>query len=126
MELIVGGAYQGKWEYAKQLFPQAVWVNGENCTWEELLEADGVYCFHQFLSRQMEQGGDMEHLPDLLLEKNPGLVIVSDEVGYGVVPVDARDRAFRETVGRVCCCLAAHAQRVHRVVCGVGTVIKDA
>ncbi|MCI8730554.1 MAG: adenosylcobinamide kinase [Lachnospiraceae bacterium] len=126
MELIIGGAYQGKWEYAKKLFPQAVWVSGENCTLEELLAAEGVYDFHNFLGRQMEQGADLEKLPELILEKNPGLVIVSDEVGYGVVPIDAGDRAFREAVGRVCCELAARAQRVHRVVCGIGTVIKDA
>lgn len=113
MELIIGGAYQGKWEYAKKLFPQAVWVSGENCTLEELLAAEGVYDFHNFLGRQMEQGADLEKLPELILEKNPGLVIVSDEVGYGVVPIDAGDRAFREAVGRVCCELAARAQRVH-------------
>lgn len=126
MELIIGGAYQGKREYAKKLFPQAAWVDGESCSLEELLHADGVYRFHQFLGRQLDQGVDVQELPRLILEKNPGLVIVSDEVGYGVVPVDARDRAFREAVGRVCCNLAAGAHRVHRVVCGVGTVIKDA
>lgn len=126
MELIIGGAYQGKWEYAKKLFPQAVWVNGEECTLEELLGAGGVHHFHAFLGRQMEQGQEPEKLAELILEKNPGLVIVSDEVGYGVVPIDARDRAFREAVGRVCCVLAARARRVRRVVCGIGTVIKDA
>lgn len=126
MELIIGGAYQGKWEYAKKLFPHAVWVNGADCTLDELLGAGGVHHFHDFLGRQMEQGEDLERLPELIMEKTPGLVIVSDEVGYGVVPIDARDRAFREAVGRVCCELAARARRVHRVVCGIGTVIKDA
>lgn len=126
MELIVGGAYQGKQAYAREKFPQIAWVNGKTCTLEELLCAGGVYGFHEFLGRQMEQGQDVEELPGKILAENPGLIIVSDEVGYGVVPVDARDRAFREAVGRVCCMLAAQAGRVHRVVCGMGTVIKDA
>ena len=126
MELIIGGAYKGKRAYAKKRFPQAVWEDGESCTLEGLLAADGVYHFHIFLDRQMRAGADVQGLPELIMEKNPDLVIVSDEVGYGVVPVDAHERAFREAVGRVCCQLAKKADRVHRVVCGIGTVIKDA
>ena len=125
MELIIGGAYQGKWEYAKKRFPQMDWVSGESCTLEELLQAGGVHGFHHFLGRQIDEGADVQNLPELIFEKNPDLVIVSDEVGYGVVPADARDRAFREAVGRVCCKLAEKARRVHRVVCGTGTLIKD-
>lgn len=125
MELIVGGAYQGKLDYARERFPQVDWVDGASCTLEELLGAGGVYRFHAFLDRQMRQGEDVRALPKLIMEKDPDIVIVSDEVGYGVVPVDAHERAFREAVGRVCCDLAAEARRVHRVVCGVGTVIRD-
>ncbi len=126
MELIVGGAYQGKWRYAQERFPHIVWADGETCTLEGLLQAEGVYRFHIFLDRQMRQGEELLDLPGLIMEQNPGLVIVSDEVGYGVVPVDAHERAFREAVGRVCCQLAQSADRVHRVVCGIGTVIRDA
>ena len=59
-----------------------------------------------------------------LEEKNPDVVILSNELGYGVVPVDQFDRAYREKTGRVCCKVAQAAQEVHRVVCGLGTVIK--
>ena len=61
-----------------------------------------------------------------IISRNPELVIVSQEVGYGVVPVDAFDRKYREAVGRVCTKLAAYSSKVTRVVCGIGTVIKDA
>ena len=53
------------------------------------------------------------------------IILVSDEVGYGVVPVDAFDRAYRERVGRICTELAAFSQKVTRVICGAGMVIKD-
>lgn len=125
MELVIGGAYQGKWEYAKKKFPQIDWVDGESCTLEELLRAGGVNGFHNFLGRQIDQGADVQNLAELIFEKNPDLIIVSDEVGYGVVPADARDRAFREAVGRVCCKLAEKAERVYRIVCGNAMVIKD-
>lgn len=68
----------------------------------------------------------MAELAKELLVCNGELLIVSDEVGYGVVPIDAFERRYRETVGRVCTELAAASSRVHRVICGIGTVIKDA
>ena len=34
--------------------------------------------------------------------KNPDLVLISNELGYGVVPMDVFDRNYRETTGRVC------------------------
>ena len=37
------------------------------------------------------------------------LVILCDEVGCGVVPIDPAQREWREAVGRVCCALAQKA-----------------
>ena len=69
---------------------------------------------------------DLEGLPQELLERNPQVCILTNEVGYGVVPVEAFDRKYREMVGRVCEQLAARSEEVHRVVCGIGMVIKHA
>ena len=74
----------------------------------------------------MKAGKDVSSLAGKLIRENPNIILVTDEVGYGVVPVDAFDRAYREAVGRVCTELAAFSTRVTRVVCGIGTVIKDA
>ena len=49
----------------------------------------------------------------------------SDEVGCGVTPVDPRQRLAREQTGRLCAALAARAQKVVRVCCGIPTVIKE-
>ena len=46
------------------------------------------------------------------------------EVGCGVVPLDARDRAWREAVGGLGRALAAQASSVVRVTCGLPQVIK--
>ncbi|MCD7884268.1 MAG: bifunctional adenosylcobinamide kinase/adenosylcobinamide-phosphate guanylyltransferase [Lachnospiraceae bacterium] len=59
-----------------------------------------------------------------LIEKNPDIVIVSNELGYGIVPMEKQDRLWRETTGRVCTCLASRASAVVRVVCGIGTWLK--
>ena len=68
-----------------------------------------------------------EHATDLaeqILQENPDLIVVTAEVGYGLVPVDAFERQYREAVGRICTNLAACADRVDRVQCGIGTRIK--
>ena len=69
------------------------------------------------------------HLEDLetrLLERNPQLILLSNELGYGVVPIQAFDRKYREATGRICTRIAAKSSQVIRVVCGIGTVIKNA
>ena len=126
MELIIGGAFQGKSEYAKKHFPQINWVNGNDIAEEQLLNAQGILHFHEYIKNEMKQEHDVSALAKKITERNPLVVLVSDEVGYGVVPVDAFERAYREAVGRICTELAAYSSRVTRVICGTGMVIKDA
>jgi len=52
-------------------------------------------------------------------------VVVCCEVGQGVVPIDATDRAWQERVGRTCCVLAQRASKVVRMVCGIPVYIKE-
>ena len=59
-----------------------------------------------------------------LLKKNPEIIIVTNELGCGVVPVERKDRIWRETTGRVCICLAQAADEVIRVICGMGMKLK--
>lgn len=48
-------------------------------------------------------------------------VVTCCEVGQGVVPIDAGERAWRELVGRTCAELAMRSDRVVRLVCGIPT-----
>ena len=126
MELIIGGAYQGKLEYAKMQKPDIVWAEGEICSMEDLAKAAGVNHFELFIKKLLKENRDVSGLASRLIQVNPDVTLISEEVGYGVVPVDAFERQYREAVGRVCTELAAFSKKVHRVVCGVGMVIKDA
>lgn len=126
MEMIIGGAFQGKSTYAEKYYPEIRWSLGSSVSEDELYRAEGILGFHEFIRREMRAGKDVKGLAGKLIEKNPDVILVSDEVGYGVVPVDPFDRAYRETVGRICTELASFSTRVTRVVCGIGTVIKNA
>ena len=120
MRMYIGGAYQGKLSYAKQQNPDIKWRDGASCTLEELLEAQGVYRFQEFIRKHME----IEDLAEQLIQENPRSVIVTDEIGYGLVPVEEEARNFRERTGRICTKLVAHCERVERIVCGISTRIR--
>ena len=72
---------------------------------------------------------DLEHqaegFAEKLFRRNPDIVIVSNELGCGVVPVDKEDRIWREPVGRLCTSLAARAAEVEKVMCGIGMNLKQ-
>ena len=124
MEMVIGGAFQGKVALAEKMYPGISWVRGNEISREELFSARGVVGFHEFIKKEMEEGSSVEALAEELIRKNPEVILVSDEVGYGVVPVDAFQRASREAVGRTGTKLASFSRKVTRVVCGIGTVIK--
>lgn len=124
MILIIGGAYQGKLAYAQKEYPGIEWIDGRNCQEEELYLCQGIHHFHAYIERRMRDGLQVGDLAERILDKNPEVVIVSDEIGYGIVPADSFEREYRETTGRICTRLAADAEKVCRVVCGIGTVIK--
>ena len=121
MILIIGGAYQGKAAFAESLFPKIRWADGESCDLEDLYECQGILRFHAYIRRMLEKGQDVDDLAEKLMRRNPGAVVITDEIGYGIVPADAFLREYREAAGRVCTKLAANAKEVWRVSCGIGT-----
>ena len=66
----------------------------------------------------------MTSFVEQLLGPNPGAVVVSDEIGLGVVPLEPFERRWREETGRALCRLAAASERVERVCCGLGVRLK--
>lgn len=126
MELIIGGSFQGKEAYAREAFPEIRWIRGGSASIDELLRAEGVLELEAFIRRELEDGQDVASLAGKLCRENPDVILVAQEVGCGVVPVDPSERKYREAVGRVCTTLASHSRKVTRVICGIGTVIKDA
>lgn len=109
MILIIGGTYQGKTEYAQKNFGAEHEIQNR---------------YHEIVRGQLLEGEDPVQKAQELLMRNKDVVIISDEVGYGIVPTDSFERRYRETVGRVNCFFAGQAEQVIRVVCGIGTRIK--
>ena len=90
MEMIIGGAYQGKEAYARQRHPEIVWTDGALAAEEELLSAQGVLRLEEYIKKELAEGRSLAGLAEKLWSKNPEVVLVSCEVGCGVVPVTRR------------------------------------
>lgn len=110
MVLIIGGSYQGKTAYARESFPDAKYFNQ----------------LHLFIKKRLSEEKRSNEILAEIREtvKEGNWVIISDEIGNGVVPMDEDDRTWREVCGRVLIELAKDATEVHHVVCGIGQRIK--
>lgn len=124
MKLIIGGAFQGKKAFAEEICKDLEWVDGADCSEEAIDSCGGMFHFHEYIRNRLKEGGDCTELADRIQKNNPEVVLVSNELGYGVVPIEAFDRKYRETTGRVCTRLAEGAEAVYRVICGIGVRIK--
>lgn len=87
-----------------------------------------VDCLTLWLSNLMMAGRDVDAFTTQLLAAvaaHGPVVMVSNEVGCGIVPENALARSFRDHAGRLNQAVAAAAQRVVLVVAGLPLVIKS-
>ena len=106
MVLVVGGMHQGKYAFAKTI------------------SEDVVKDLHLEIRARMEQREDPWVLAEQVQLQHPNGVITMAELGCGLIPTDAFEREYRETVGRISCELAKNADAVYRVCCGIPMQIK--
>ena len=107
MIFITGPLYSGQRDYACKIL---------GCR-EAELKSRAIWDVQDLAARR----GDLDVLADELSRYE---VVIATEVGGGVVPVDAGERAGREAAGRLGCLLAQRAERVVRVFCGLPMVLK--
>jgi len=88
-----------------------------------------IDCLTLWLSNRMLAGADMEReiaaLVDAIGRSRSTLVVVSNEVGSGIVPETPIGRAFRDHAGRANQAVASAADRVALVVAGLPLWLKE-
>lgn len=136
MDLVIGGFCQGKRAYVRKNYEigENDMVSGEHISLTEAAEgisftaiagAGCIYDFHKLAPRLLKEGIDPSEWTRQFLKNHEPAVVITNEVGNGVVPVDAFEREWREAAGRMSCILAEHAGNVIRVTCGLGQKIKQ-
>ncbi|MDD6328109.1 MAG: bifunctional adenosylcobinamide kinase/adenosylcobinamide-phosphate guanylyltransferase [Eubacteriales bacterium] len=113
MIFVIGGYAQGKRAYVEREFSKDYVI---------------FDAYHLQVKEQMMHGKDPLACAKELLDKEKvsgeQYIVISDEIGYGLVPVDKKDRMYREENGRVNIFFADHATDVYRVVAGIAQKIK--
>jgi adenosylcobinamide kinase/adenosylcobinamide-phosphate guanylyltransferase len=112
---VIGGLASGKRDYVKNTYGYS---DGELA--DAVLDDRPV--LYNLQALVAARPNDADALLPALLEKE---VVICNEVGSGVVPIDKAERTARESTGRLCVALAERAGKVVRIFCGIPTVIKE-
>lgn len=124
MVLIIGGAYQGKLTYA---------VNRYSLKSADLFDCDGetvdfskrcIFHLERFTLHCARGGLDPVEYFKVHQEQWQNSILICRDISCGVVPMDAELRQWRQANGRLCQYLAAEAEEVIRVFCGLEQRIK--
>lgn len=142
MKLIIGGFSQGKTEYVKNTYgdKDSCFIDGEMLA-EAFLSKDEdcmdglnkeitsgkrivVNHVHLLIKMMVQKEKDPRDILDHVTKLCPDCIFISDEIGNGIVPIDAFEREYREKTGRILTELAGKSDEVVRVICGLGQKIK--
>ncbi|MCD7755288.1 MAG: bifunctional adenosylcobinamide kinase/adenosylcobinamide-phosphate guanylyltransferase [Firmicutes bacterium] len=120
MILIIGGAYQGKLDYARAAF---------GLTDDDIFTCRGdridfsrrcIYALEEFTA----------HCPESVAyfqahrAQWQNSVLICRDIFCGVVPMDAQARAWRQNTGLLCQYLSGEASQVIRIFCGLEQRLK--
>ncbi len=127
MELYIGGYGQGKLEYVLKVSgcdrkhvvsrPQQIMKYAQNDTVI-------FYLFHKWFYEEIQKGSHPEEEMEEVIAHYEKIMIISNEVGNGIVPMHAADRQYRDRLGAYLCRIAQRAERVERIICQMGQRLK--
>lgn len=153
MELYIGGFAQGKLEYvqnkkAKEAISIAMVIDcaqsdyqktlqsidnkikNENADVNNIVNVNDIVIInhlHLWVKDLLREGMEEAAVQSTILSwvaTHPNTILICDELGNGIVPLEKMDRIWREQTGRLMIELAKQAERVERILCGLGQRLK--
>ena len=102
MIMITGGAFQGKTDYAKKRFgfSDDDILNGESCELDTIFNAKCIRDYQLIVKRLLAENSDPEAFTKQLCKENPNAVVIINEIGSGIIPLEKNERIWREKTGR--------------------------
>lgn len=125
MILVFGGAYNGKLAYVKEKYN----IDEEDifyCTLGNLDLDKKVICgLHIFVREMILNDKDpLEYIKNNI-EKLEGKIIITDDIGMGIVPIEKRDRMWRDIHGKCIQYISLNCIKVIRIFFGIEKVLKN-
>lgn len=124
MHLIIGGAYQGKRQFAEERFglkPEDIFT----CTGEDPdFSCPCLDRLEEFTLSCVKAGRDSVACFRENREGWKDSVLILGDISAGVVPLEAQLRAWREENGQLGRYLGEQAESVHRLFCGLEQRLK--
>ena len=120
MILIIGGAYQGKLDLARDTFDitdEEVFV----CGGEEIdFSKRCIYKIEEFTAHCEDPIGYFEAHREAWQDS----ILILQDIFCGVVPMGAENRVWRQKTGRLAQYLSKEASQVSRIFCGLEQRLK--
>ena len=129
LKLVIGGYAQGKLQAVLRNCPgNYVVFDGVLPDAKAFAQIEPNCCiilnhFHLWVRDELMQMRNPEEVLSFLRQDRKW-IIICDEIGNGIVPMDAFEREYRERTGRLLTELASRADEVGRVLCGIEQRIK--
>lgn len=129
MILIIGGAYHNKLAYALKTYNllETDMQDGSICSLDDVFSKKGIYNLHLLIRRYMENGilntENSNEILEKILSSNME-IIICDEIGSGVIPLDRFEREYRDIVGSIVSAISQKAGKVIRIYYGIPTTLK--
>lgn len=125
MVLIIGGAYQGKLDYAMKNYG----ITSDDvfdCEQKNSIDfsKSTIYSIDKLILQQIKDGIDPVLYVKESLHQFKSKIIICEDISCGVVPIDGLMRKWREYVGYTLATVSRECDEVVRVFCGLGTKLK--
>jgi len=125
MILIIGGAYQGKLDFAMRHFGIGD-SDVFSCTGTQIdFSKPCIVNLEEFVRHCLQQGVEsVDYFRGHRALWQQSILICRD-ISCGVVPMEREERQWRQATGRLCQYLAGEAEQVSRIFCGLEQRLKD-
>ncbi len=127
MRLITGGLYQGKREFVRKKYgitPNDIF-DVDKCPFSAIYSRKCIDNYDRIIKILTEKNENPFLFTEQLIKNNPDVIIIMNEIGNGIIPIEKSERVWREQVGKIGCILAEHSETVERIVCGTVIILKE-
>ncbi len=126
MKMIIGGAYQGKLHFAMKKYDitEDDVFDIDICAFEEIYHKRCINHYERVIKVLMERNENSVVFTENLIKNNSDSIIIMNEIGGGIIPIEKEERLWREQTGKIGCRLAELSESVERIICGIAVVLK--